>query len=203
MKSSPMALSKLVRLLDRFDKINHGLRFYLCLSPIVAIELYTRSRPDHFIRYENKCTVKKDTRTQELYQYFISDKVFGFPVICAGSLSSNLGYCRNTDSTSGRRFCSLFELVLHHPEGNERTGDIRSSWVDVTMASGPILELFSRSRRDTENRGFVYPSPFSFTEVFQITSRLVSAKTKIGVKCTLTTTSFAKVGVLVNLENIY
>jgi len=71
------------------------------------------------------------------------------------------------------------------------------------MAVGPILELFSRSRRDTENRGFVYPNPFSFTEVFQITSRLVSAKTKIGARCTLTTISFAEVDVLFNLENIY
>ena len=49
------------------------------------------------------------------------------------------------------------------------TGDIRSYWVDVTTAAGPILlrlgratlrnggvlELFSRFRRGTENRGFV------------------------------------------------
>jgi len=28
---------------------------------------------------------------------------------------------------------------LHHPEGNEKTGDIRSSWVDVTTAAGPIF----------------------------------------------------------------
>ena len=43
------------------------------------------------------------------------------------------------DSTSGRRFCTLFEYVLHHPQGNERTGDIQCSWVDVTTAAGPIL----------------------------------------------------------------
>ena len=44
------------------------------------------------------------------------------------------------------------------------TGDIRSSWVDVTTAAGPILlrlgretkmALFSRFRRGTENRGFI------------------------------------------------
>ena len=43
------------------------------------------------------------------------------------------------------------------------TGDIRSSWVDVTTAAGTrplnknggVLELFSRFRRDTENRGFI------------------------------------------------
>ena len=72
------------------------------------------------------------------------------------------------ESTSGRRFCPLFEYVLHYPQGNERTGDIRSSWVDVTTAAGPIspqtrscnknggvLELFSRFRLGTEYRGFI------------------------------------------------
>ena len=43
------------------------------------------------------------------------------------------------ESTSGRRFCALFEYVLHYPQGNERTGDIQSSWVDVITAAGPIL----------------------------------------------------------------
>ena len=68
------------------------------------------------------------------------------------------------DSTSGRRF----QYALHHSQGYERTGDIRSSWVDVTTAAGPILlrlgratknggvfELFSRFRRGTENREFI------------------------------------------------
>ena len=69
------------------------------------------------------------------------------------------------ESTSGRRFCALFEYVLHYPQGNERTGDIRSSWVDVTTAAGSILDpqtlfetkmpLFSRFRRGTEYRGFI------------------------------------------------
>ena len=72
------------------------------------------------------------------------------------------------DSTSERRFSALFEYVLHHPQGNERTGDIRSSWVDVTTAAGPlspqtrscnknggVLELFLKFRRGTENRGFI------------------------------------------------
>ena len=68
------------------------------------------------------------------------------------------------DSTSGRRFCALFVYGLHHPQGNERTGDIRSSWVDVITAAGPILlrlgsatkmAVFSRFRRGTENQGFI------------------------------------------------
>ena len=28
------------------------------------------------------------------------------------------------ESTFGRRFCALFEYVLHYPQGNERTRDI-------------------------------------------------------------------------------
>ena len=43
------------------------------------------------------------------------------------------------ESTSGRRFCALFEYVMHYPQGNERTGDIQSSWVDVITVAGPIL----------------------------------------------------------------
>ena len=43
------------------------------------------------------------------------------------------------ESISGRRFYALFKYVLHYPQGNERTGDIQSSWVDVTTAAGPIL----------------------------------------------------------------
>ena len=81
-----------------------------------------------------------------------------------------IGYIAATaESTSGRRFCALLEYVLYYHQGNEMTGDIRSSWVDVTTAAGPILlrlgratlrnggvlELFSRFRRGTENRGFV------------------------------------------------
>ena len=92
------------------------------------------------------------------------------------------------ESTSGRRFYALFEYVLHYPQGNERTGDIRSSWVDVTTAAGPILLRLGRATkmavfwsyfRDfvgaqkiedlTESKNF-------FTEVFQIQSRFVLAK---------------------------
>jgi len=51
---------------------------------------------------------------------------------------------------------------LHHLDGNEGTGDIRTSWVDVTTVAGPIflkldreiLGLFSRFRLGAENRGF-------------------------------------------------
>ena len=35
-------------------------------------------------------------------------------------------------------------MVLHNPQGNERTGDIRSSWVDVATAAGPILLRLGR-----------------------------------------------------------
>ena len=92
------------------------------------------------------------------------------------------------ESTSGRRFYALFEYVLHYPQGNERTGDIRSSWVDVTTAAGPILLRLGRATkmavfwsyfRDfvgaqkiedlTESKNF-------FAEVFQIQSRFVLAK---------------------------
>ena len=53
------------------------------------------------------------------------------------------------DSASGRRFFALFEYVLHHPQGNERTRDIRSSWVDVITAAGPILLRLARGRATT------------------------------------------------------
>ena len=36
-------------------------------------------------------------------------------------------------------------MFLHHPQGNERTGDIRSSWVDVITAAGPILLRLGRA----------------------------------------------------------
>ena len=45
----------------------------------------------------------------------------------------------------GLSFCALFVYVLHHPQGNERTGDIRSSWVDVITAAGPILLRLGRA----------------------------------------------------------
>ena len=51
------------------------------------------------------------------------------------------------DSTSKGRFCALFEYVLHHPEGNERTWDIQSSWVDVTAAARPILLKLGRATK--------------------------------------------------------
>ena len=51
------------------------------------------------------------------------------------------------ESSSGRRFCALFEYVLHYPQGNEGMGDIRSSWVDVTTAAGPILLRLGRATK--------------------------------------------------------
>ena len=50
-----------------------------------------------------------------------------------------------------------FSYVLHHPEGNERTGDIRSSWVDVTAAAGPILLKLGRATCYCQiSYGFLY-----------------------------------------------
>ena len=39
------------------------------------------------------------------------------------------------------------EYVLHYLQGNERMGDIRSSWVDVTTAAGPILLRLGRATK--------------------------------------------------------
>ena len=97
------------------------------------------------------------------------------------------------NSTSGRRFGAFFEYILHHPQGNERTGDIRSSWVDVTTAAGPILRRLSRETKMavfwSYFRDFVgaqkmedlSESNFFFAELFQITSRFVLARKKIGI----------------------
>ena len=101
------------------------------------------------------------------------------------------------ESTSGRRFCALFEYVLHYLEGNERTGDIRSSWVDVTTAAGPILLRLDRTTkmgvfwsyfRDFVRAQKIEDSSESknfFAKVIQIKSRFVLAEKKIGVRCTL------------------
>ena len=94
------------------------------------------------------------------------------------------------ESTSGRRFCALFEYVLHYPQGSERTGDIRSSWVDVTKAAGPILLRLARATKMavfwSYFRDFVGAQKIEdlsksknlFAEVFQIQSRFVLAKKK-------------------------
>ena len=90
------------------------------------------------------------------------------PINCTVYLSLIWDISATIDNTSGRRFCAFFECVLHHRQGNEKTWDSRPSWVDVTTAAGPIflnsnsvakqsggvLELFSRVRQGTENRGF-------------------------------------------------
>ena len=88
-------------------------------------------------------------------------------------------------------------MVLHNPQGNERTGDIRSSWVDVATAAGPIL---LRLGRETKMAVFwsyfgdfvgaqkikdLSESIFFFPEVFQITSRFVLAAKTFWVRCTL------------------
>ena len=92
------------------------------------------------------------------------------------------------ESTSGRRFCALFEYVLHYPQGNERTGDIRSSWVDVTKAAGPIFLRLGRATKMavfwSYFRDFVGAQKIEdlsesknfFSEVVQIQSRFVLAK---------------------------
>ena len=95
------------------------------------------------------------------------------------------------DSTSRRRFCATFEYVLHYPQGNERRGDIRSSWVDVTTAAGPILLRLGRETKmavfwsyfrdfvEAQKMEDLSDSKTVFAEVFQKTGRLVLAK-KIG-----------------------
>ena len=72
-------------------------------------------------------------------------------------------------------------------------GDIRSPWVDVTAAAGPILlrlgcatkmAVFEISLGHRNSR--IYPNPtIFFAEVFQITSKFVLMKKKLGVRCTL------------------
>ena len=44
-------------------------------------------------------------------------------------------------SNCNRRFCALFECVSHNLGGNERTWDTctQPSWVDITVAAGPVL----------------------------------------------------------------
>ena len=71
-------------------------------------------------------------------------------------------------------------------------GDIRSSWVDVTTAAGPILLILSRTTKMTVFWSFfrdfigaqeikdLSESKIFFEEVFQIKSRLVLAKKKLG-----------------------
>ena len=82
--------------------------------------------------------------------------------------------------------------LLHHPQGNERTGDIRSSWVDVTTAAGPILLRLDRATKMavfwSYFRDFVGAQKIEdlsesknfFAEVFQMKSRFVLAKKKLG-----------------------
>ena len=61
------------------------------------------------------------------------------------STKSTIVYIAATaNSTSGRHFCALFKYVLHYPQGNERTGHVRSFWVDVTRSAGPILLRLGR-----------------------------------------------------------
>ena len=88
-------------------------------------------------------------------------------------------------------------MFLHYPQGNERTGDIRSSWVDVTTAAGPILLRLGRATKMAEFwsyfRDFVGAQKIEdlsesnnfFAEVFQIQSRFVLAKKHFGVRSTL------------------
>ena len=96
------------------------------------------------------------------------------------------------ESTSGRRFCALFEYVLHYPQGNERTGDIRSSWVDVITAAGPILLRLGRATKmvvfwsyfrdfvGTQRIEDLTESKIFLAVVFQITSTFVSVEKKLG-----------------------
>ena len=106
-------------------------------------------------------------------------------------------FAATANSTSGRRFCTLFEYVFHPPQGNERTGDIRSSWVNVTPAAGSTLlrlgpaakwrcfgAIFQDFVRAQKIKDLSESKKF-FTEVLQITNRFVLARKKFGVRCTL------------------
>ena len=44
-------------------------------------------------------------------------------------------------------FLRTFRICTHYPQGNEKTGDIRSSWVDVTIAAGSILLRLGRATK--------------------------------------------------------
>jgi len=81
---------------------------------------------------------------------------------------------------------------LHHPEGNERTGDIRSSWADVTTAAGPILLKLGCATKmavcwsyfqdfiGAQKIEDLSESKIFFAEVFQIISRFVLARKIFG-----------------------
>ena len=85
-------------------------------------------------------------------------------------------------------FSVEYLLYWHHPERNERAGDIPSTWVDVTTAVGAILRKFGRATKMAVSwsyfRDFVRAQKIEnlsesktfFVEVFQITRRFVLAK---------------------------
>ena len=103
------------------------------------------------------------------------------------------------DSEINARFLLKTLSLLHYPQGNERTGDIRSSWVDVTTAAGPILLRLGRTTKMvvfwSYFRDFVGAQKIEdlseskkiFAEVFHIKSKFVLAKKIFGVRCTLIT----------------
>ena len=111
---------------------------------------------------------------------------------CTVYFSLHLDIAATAESTSGRRFCALFEYLLHDPQENERTGDIRSSWVDVTTAAGPILLRLGRATKmavfwsyfldfvGAQKIEDLSESKNFFAEVFQIKSRFVLAKINFG-----------------------
>ena len=85
---------------------------------------------------------------------------------------------------------ALFEYVLQHSQGNERTGEQTSQQLldpfplDSVVQQkwrcfGPIFEISPGHRKP---RIFIY---LFFAEVLQITSRFVLARKHFGVRCTL------------------
>ena len=54
-----------------------------------------------------------------------------------------LGYCCNSREHLWKAFLRTFQTLKE----NERMGDIRSSWVDVTTAAGPILLRLGRATK--------------------------------------------------------
>jgi len=91
-------------------------------------------------------------------------------------------------------FCPF--VFMNVRVGNERTGDIRSSWVDVTTAAGPIFLKLVRATQMAvfwnDFRDFVGAQKIDdlsdsenfFAEVLQVTSRFALAQKNWGVRCT-------------------
>ena len=102
------------------------------------------------------------------------------------------------DSTSGRRFCALFECVVHHPEPEMKGREIFNlpgqtsqqpldpfSSNSVAKQNGAVLELFLRFCQGTENRGFNRIQTF-FHRSISNNEQIRFSEKHFGVRSTLT-----------------